>query len=131
MKHTTARELETKLVIRGIRLWLTDALRSTIETKAERLFRHEPRIIRVRVDLDREHRNGAALFVAKGRIELHGPDLLASVVSDDAYKSIDWLMDRLDRMLRRRATVRVRQRAMDDIRAYRDRTKASPRLVAS
>lgn len=131
MKSTLAHPTDTRLVIRGIRLWLTDALKSTIVTKAERLFRHEPRIIRVRVDLDREHRNGAALFVAKGRIELHGPDLLASVVSNDAYKSIDWLIDRLDRMLRRRATVRMRQRLMDDIRAHRDRTIVPPRRAVS
>lgn len=129
MKHNPPLKSDSRLVIRGIHLGLTDALRSAMIAKAERLFRHEPRIIRVRVDLDREHRNGAPLFVAKGRIELHGPDLLASVVSNDAYKSVDWLIDRLDRMLRRRATVRMRQRAMDDIRAFRDRVSVSPRMA--
>lgn len=129
MKHTAAHKPDSRLIIRGIHLWLTDALKTAIDTKAERLFRHEPRIIRVRVDLDRESRNGAVMFIAKGRIELHGPDLLASVVSSDAYQSIDWLIDRLDRMLRRRATIRVRQRLLDDIRAYRDRTTVAPRLV--
>jgi putative sigma-54 modulation protein len=118
MKNHPLETTESRLVVRGINLWLTTALRSAVISKAERLFRHEPRIIRIRVDLNREHRNGVPIFVARGRIELHGPDLLASVVSADGYKSIDGLIDRLDRMLRRRATTRLRQRVRGDIRSH-------------
>ena len=40
--------------------------------------------------------------MAKGHIEIGGPDLIASVDSDDAYKSVDFLMDKLDGLLRKR-----------------------------
>jgi len=48
---------------------------------------------------------------------VHGNDLLASVIDTDAYRAIDILVRRLDRMLRRRATAMRRLRAADDIRA--------------
>ena len=47
---------------------------------------------------------------AKGHIEIGGPDLIASVRSDDAYKSLDLLSDRLDRMLRERSRTRTDRR---------------------
>jgi putative sigma-54 modulation protein len=43
--------------------------------------------------------------VAKGHIEIGGPDLLASVASEDAYKAVDLLIDKLERSLHRRAEV--------------------------
>ena len=49
-------------------------------------------------------------FAAKGLIEIGGPDLIASVRSDDAYKSLDLLSDRLDRMLRERSRTRTDRR---------------------
>jgi putative sigma-54 modulation protein len=96
--------LNEKLVLRGIHVTLTDALRSSVQQKAEKLFRHEPQIVRVRVDI--EHDKTKAIghnFIAKGHIEIGGPDLIASVSSEDAYKSIDLLVDKLNEMLRRRA----------------------------
>lgn len=105
-----------RLLIRGIHLSLTDALRTSIESKVERLFRHESHIIRIRVDLEHDHTRGIGReFIAKGQIEIRGPDLLASVASDDAYKSVDLLVDKLDTLLRRRAgTVRARRRHPSD-----------------
>lgn len=97
-----------RLIVRGIHLDLTDALRNAVHEKTARLFRHQDQITRLRVDLehdakkhDLDHR-----FVAKGHIEISGPDLIASVASDDAYKSIDLLVDKLDGLLRRRASHR-------------------------
>jgi putative sigma-54 modulation protein len=97
---------------------LNEATRLTIETKAERLFRHEPRILRLRIDVERGHGGGTWLFTAKGLVEILGPDLRASVTTEDAYKSVSLLMDKLDRMLRRRATALNAERQADDIRAY-------------
>ena len=95
---------EPRIIVRGVHLDLTGALKSIAEEKAVRLLRHQEHIIRVRLDL--EHDKKRALhqaFVAKGHIEIRGPDLLASVASDDLYKSLDQLIDKLDRMLRKRA----------------------------
>ena len=93
-----------KLVLRGIHVTLTDALRTSVQHKVERLFRHEPQIVRIRVDI--EHDKTKAIghnFIAKGHIEISGPDLIASEASEDAYKSIALLVDKLGEMLRRRA----------------------------
>lgn len=118
MKSGIISDDRSKLILRGIHLWLTDAMKAALESKAERLFRHEPRILRVRIDVDRDFRGRTRVFTAKGRIEIAGPDLTASVTTDDAYTSINLLIDKLDRMLRKRATSALRRRANDDIRAY-------------
>ena len=108
----------TKLIVRGIHIGLTDAMKATLENKAERLFRHEPDILRLRVDVERDLRGRTRVFRAKGRIEIAGPDLTAAVTTEDAYTSINLLIDKLDRMLRRRMTVVKRRRTTDDIRAH-------------
>ena len=107
-----------KVILRGIHLDLTDSTRAAIETKAERLFRHEPRILRLRIDVERSHGGGAWLFTAKGHIEIGGPDLQASVTTENAYKSVNLLIDKLDRMLRRRTTTLSSRRNEDDIRDH-------------
>ena len=40
--------------------------------------------------------------VEKGRVEIHGPDLNASVRADECHKAVAMLVDKLDRMLQRR-----------------------------
>ena len=42
-------------------------------------------------------------FIAKGQLEVRGNDHFASADTDDLYKSIDDLVQKLDRMLRRRS----------------------------
>ena len=100
-----------RVIVRGVHLELTDALKSIAEEKAARLFRHQEHIIRVRLDLEHDRtRTVREAFVAKGHIEIRGPDLIASVASDDLYKSLDELIDKLDRMLRKRATAAMTKR---------------------
>jgi len=99
----TPENLAGKLIATGIHLDLTPALRQRVAEKVSRLLRHEPRIDRIRIELDHDKTKGVARFVAKGRIEISGPDLIASVSDGDAYKSIDLLVDKLDAALRRRA----------------------------
>lgn len=93
-----------ELIISGRHLDLTDSLKTFVREKTDRLFRHEDRIVRIRVELEadkvqaREH-----LFRAKGIIEINGPDMVASESSEEMHKSIDLVIDKLDRMIRRRA----------------------------
>ena len=110
--------LHPKLILSGINLKLTAAMKAMFAEKLERLLRHEPGIVRVRVDVEDESRRGAPKFTAKGRVEIPGPDLLASTTTDDAYKSVDMLIDRLDRMLRKRTTALMNRRHADDIRDH-------------
>lgn len=103
MPNTESPDAGAKILLRGIHLTLTDALRDALHAKAERLLRHGPRIDRIRIDLEHDATRGRAVFLAKGHIEIGGPDLIASVASEDAYKAADLLIDKLDRALHRRA----------------------------
>lgn len=118
MKIDLTSERHSKLILRGIHLWLTDAMKAALATKATRLFRHEPRILRLRIDVEHDLRGRTRVFTARGRVELAGPDLTASVTTDDAYVAINLLIDKLDRMLRKRMTQVLRRRVSDDIRAH-------------
>ena len=100
-----------KILLRGVHLPLTQALRDIVAEKTERLFRHESELVRLRLDLEHDRtKSPAKAFIARGRIELHGPDLVASVASEDCYKSVDLLVDKLDALLRRRHQKRVAMR---------------------
>ncbi|HUJ45020.1 MAG TPA: ribosome-associated translation inhibitor RaiA [Opitutaceae bacterium] len=102
--HKAPLPTEPRIIVRGVHLELSDALKSTAEEKVVRLLRHQERIIRVRLDLEHDQtRNPRQAFIAKGHLEVRGPDLVASVASDELSKSLDELIDKLDRMLRKRA----------------------------
>lgn len=105
MNQNNSPVVGSKLLLRGIHVSLTDAMQAAIEEKTHRLLRHEPRIDRVRIDVDHDQtRAHVSRYVAKGHIEIGGPDIVASVATEDAYKSVDLLIDKLDRQLRKRAT---------------------------
>jgi putative sigma-54 modulation protein len=92
------------LIVSGIHLELTPSLKTFVQEKAQRLFRHEERIVRVRIELESDSKQAVgARFIAKGHIEIHGPDMNASVATDEMHKAVSLLIDKLNRMLRRRA----------------------------
>ena len=100
-------EQNDTLIVSGVHLELTDALKSAVAEKVDKLFRHETHIIRIRIELEfHAHNSKENEFVAKGHIEINGPPKFASVATDDLYKSIDQLVIKLDRMLRRRSRLR-------------------------
>src|SRR5687767_10695366 len=91
------------LIVSGIHLELTPSLKTYVREKAERLFRHEERIVRMRVELECDRSQAVGIqFTAKGHIQIHGPDMNAAVQSDECHKAISMLIDKLDRMLQRR-----------------------------
>ncbi|HEX9784043.1 MAG TPA: ribosome-associated translation inhibitor RaiA [Opitutaceae bacterium] len=93
-----------EIILAGIHMDLTDALKNIAHEKLERLFRHEDRIVRVRVELEFDKTRGHEHeFIAKGHVQIYGPDMICSVASEDCLKSLDLLVDKLDRMIRRRA----------------------------
>ncbi len=102
---------EPRIIIRGVHFDIRDDLRSVVEEKVARLFRHEDHIVRVRLFIEHDKtRDPNRAFTTKGHIEIHGPDLVASVESDEPQKSLDELIDKLDRMLRKRATAAMNKR---------------------
>lgn len=107
-----------ELIVSGIHLDLTPSLKTFVREKVERLFRHEERIIRIRIELECDSKQSVSnRFVAKGHITIQGPELCASVSSDECHKSVAFLVDKLDRMLQRRNTLnkvkRHKARALD------------------
>ena len=106
------------LIITGIHMDLTESIKQTVRDKVERLFRHEDRIIRVKVELECDYGKGGREheFTAKGHIEINGPSMNVSVKDGDCYKAVDLLVDKLDRMLRRRSRLRrVKRKDTHDV----------------
>jgi putative sigma-54 modulation protein len=97
------------IIISGHNLDLTAALKRMVIEKVSKLFEHENHIIRIRVELSQDQGTKPS-FHAKGLIEIRGKDLIADAESEDLYKSIDLLENKLDRMLRRRSRLRVKKR---------------------
>ncbi len=92
-----------EVIVTGIHLELTPSLKHYVQEKAERLFRHQAHIVRIRVELecDRKH-DVAHQFVAKAQVEIRGPNINCSAESEEMHKSIDLLMDKVDHVLHKR-----------------------------
>lgn len=98
------RQNHHELIVSGIHLELTPSLKTYVQEKTDRLFRHEERIVRIRVELEYDGKvDVASRFKAKGHILINGPDMNAIVASDECHKAVSLLTDKLDRMLRRRS----------------------------
>ncbi len=100
-----------ELIVSGIHLELTPSLKTFVQEKAERLFRHEERIVRIRIELECDPKESvSSRFKAKGHIQIYGPDLNASVQADECHKAVGLLIDKLDRMLGRRNRMKKAKR---------------------
>lgn len=98
------KDRQNDVIISGNHVDLTEALKQSVLEKMAKLFQHEDHIIRIRVDLEVDTTAGPEQqHAAQGHIELKGPDKVATVRSEDMYKSVDLLVNKLDRMLRRRS----------------------------
>ena len=107
-----------EVIVSGIHMDLSPSLKTFVQEKTDRLFRHQERIIRIRVELECDPKQSVAnRFTAKGHIQINGPDMNASVSSDECHKATAMLIDKLDRMLERRARMfkarRHQARAID------------------
>lgn len=86
------------LSISGHHLEVTPALREYVTTKLEKIRRHFDQVIDVNVFLSVDK------LRQKAEIALHvrGKDLFAEAIDDDLYAAIDALVDKLDRMVKKR-----------------------------
>jgi len=105
------RQISPEIIVSGIHFDLTPSLKTFVHEKAGRLLRHEERITRVRIGLDYEQkRSGSGWFVARGHVISYGPGMNASASHGDCHQAITLLIDKLARMLRRRAVAEKGQR---------------------
>ena len=110
------RKNQHELIVSGIHLELTPSLKTFVQEKTERLFRHEERIVRIRVELECDPKETvSARFKAKGHSAIHGPDMNAAVGSDECHKAVALLVDKLDRMLRRRSRLMKVKRHLNHV----------------
>jgi putative sigma-54 modulation protein len=99
------------LIVSGIHLELTPSLKQFVHDQTDRLFRHDERIIRMRVELECDPKQAVShRFTAKGHISVNGADLNASVSTEECHKSVDLLVDKLDRMLAKRHELKKTKR---------------------
>ncbi len=105
------RQNRSDIIVSGIHLELTPSMKVFVQEKAERLFRHEESIVRMRVELECDpNEKFAARFKAKGHISIRDAALNAAVESDECHKAVSLLVDKLDRMLGKRARmIRVKR----------------------
>jgi len=109
------RQNHQEVIVSGIHLDLTPSLKEFVREKTERLFRHEEHIVRMRVELECDPKEEVATrFKAKGHIIIQGPDMNAVVEASECHKAVALLIDKLDRMIRRRARLfKVRRRTIE------------------
>jgi putative sigma-54 modulation protein len=94
--------MDGKVILSGVHLDLTDAIRDYAREKAGRLLRHGPKIIRIWLEFElRNHRSHSKKFRVLGKIEggRRGEFIVASEEGEDLYATIDSAIEKLDRRL--------------------------------
>mgnify|MGYP000066982199 CR=1 FL=1 len=116
------------VIVTGRNLELTEAMKEAVHRKVEKLFAHEERIMRLRVELEyNKNVTGQDEQIAKGHIEINGKPLITTEASEDMYTSIDRMVDKLDRMLRRRSRLRkVKRKDVHAVDVPSELPKTSP-----
>ena len=111
-ENTMEHNVQHDIIISGLNMELTDAIKDVVHEKVEKLFEHDDHIIRMRVELeyDPHQKSHEKEFIAKGHLEVRGKDHVAHAETENLYKSIDGMVHKLDRMIRRRARLQKTKR---------------------
>ena len=83
--------------ITGHHVDVTPALRAYVTEKMQKLIRHSDQVISIRVILNVEKLQQ----LAEATVNVGGQTLFAKFTAPDMYASIDGLVDKLDRQVRR------------------------------
>jgi putative sigma-54 modulation protein len=84
--------------ITGHHVDVTPALRAYVTEKMQKIMRHSDKVISIRVILNVEKLQQ----LAEATVNVAGRTVFATVTATDMYASIDGLVDKLDRQIRRR-----------------------------
>lgn len=95
-----------QLSLTGHHIEITDALKSYVENKFERLSRHLDQVINVHVILS----VAKLRQTAEATIQVNGASLFADAVHEDLYAAIDELIDKLDRQVKKHKEKKIGQR---------------------
>jgi putative sigma-54 modulation protein len=79
---------------------LSPASLEEIRSRMEKLLCHGNHVIRIRLDLhEDELRHGKTYHIARAIVERRGPSLVVIKSSEDLFKSVSLVIEKLDRML--------------------------------
>lgn len=92
------------IIITGVHMEITEAIRRYTLEKMEALKKYVPRddtsaTLSVELVKTTNHHQHGDLFQAEARLHIRGKDIMLSTTQDDLYKSIDMLKDMLVREL--------------------------------
>ena len=119
--------------ITGLNLELTEAIKAHVTGKLSKVLKHNERIIRINVELEyRPSHKHQKEFIAKAQVEVGGPNIIVSIESDDLYKSIDALTEKLTRQVRRRhRLVKEKRNHPHDVDIPAELPKTSPKKATA
>lgn len=114
--------MKNNLILSGVHFELKEGHKNLVSEKMEKVFKHEEKIIRARIELvhgskSSSHKNE---YMAKGHLELKGSTITISTESHTINKAIDDLVEKLDRGLRRRSRLRRVKRKQTSLHDLRD-----------
>lgn len=101
-----------QLTIRGHHLTITPAIEETIKNQFEKITRHLDQVCSVQVFLEKDHQlttlshKGDDNHTAEVILRLPGKELFAQATSDDMYKAINLLTEKLRRQIERYKAVK-------------------------
>lgn len=95
-----------QMSLTGHHVDITDALKSYVENKFERLSRHFDQVINVHVILS----VAKLRQKAEATIHVNGASVFADAVEEDMYAAIDELIDKLDRQIKKHKEKKVNHR---------------------
>lgn len=79
-----------------------EPVRASVYESFRHVLRQYPEIVRLNVEVsDPEVTDHGVVFLAKGTVELGGPDIHTSVVGEQVLTAIDFLLENVMRQLRR------------------------------
>ena len=103
-----------QLSVTGHHVEITDALRTYVEEKFQKLERHFDHVTNVHVILSVEKLQKKA----EATVHVSGADVFAEAVDEDMYAAIDSLIDKLDRqVIKHKEKMQSRRGGRDTIEA--------------
>jgi putative sigma-54 modulation protein len=104
-----------QIIIEGIHFDINADHKSLVLSKCEKLLNHDCNIISLRIELIKDLHSASHFkeYIAKGHMQIKGKTITASSKSEQMYKSIDLLVNKLDRSLRRRSRIQKFKRHLN------------------
>jgi len=96
------------IIISSIHFHINDGHKHHIHNKCEKLFKHQKRIEFLQLELEKDlhSKSHSKEYIAKGRMGLKGKITCLSASSDNMFESIDLLVDKFNRSLRKESRIR-------------------------